>query len=63
MSEGEPHAHRWRLEEPSGSQVQGVCKECGETRMFTTGYWETPISKAKNRKNGFQKKQQPSGRR
>ena len=28
-----PHAHRWRLDEPSGPVSEGICL-CGETRQF-----------------------------
>lgn len=29
----EPHVHRWRIEEPSGSESAGRCA-CGEIRVF-----------------------------
>jgi hypothetical protein len=29
------HAHRWRIDEPSGQQVsRGVCKVCGAEKQF-----------------------------
>ena len=28
------HAHRWRIEEPSGELSRGVCKTCGAERLF-----------------------------
>ena len=31
------HAHHWLLEEPSGAQVTGRCKHCGEERLFASG--------------------------
>lgn len=28
--------HHWRIDEPNGSKVNGVCKKCGKTRTFNT---------------------------
>jgi len=28
------HAHRWRIEEARGPQSRGVCKICGEEKLF-----------------------------
>ena len=30
----EDHVHHWILSEPSGGEVPGRCKGCGETREF-----------------------------
>jgi hypothetical protein len=32
------HAHRYRLEEPSGPTSEGVCSICGHTKAFRN--WE-----------------------
>jgi hypothetical protein len=37
----EEHAHRWRIEEPSGSESVGVCSSCGATRSFKNWLAET----------------------
>lgn len=31
-----PCVHHWRLEEPHGPTVAGVCQHCGEVRDFRT---------------------------
>jgi len=31
-----PHAHRWRIETPSGPTVLGVCRLCGAERLYLT---------------------------
>jgi hypothetical protein len=28
------HAHRWRIDEPSGHMSRGVCRICGAEREF-----------------------------
>lgn len=29
-------AHHWIIEAPNGPTVEGVCKRCGETRVYPT---------------------------
>lgn len=41
------HAHHWRIEEPHGPTVRGVCIECGAEREYVTAqeeagaYWKS----------------------
>lgn len=34
MTATNTHTHRWRIAEPNGPYSEGVCRECGATRMF-----------------------------
>ncbi len=28
--------HHWQIERPNGATVRGICKRCGEQRLFPT---------------------------
>ena len=45
------HAHRWRIESPNGEFSRGICKICGEEKLFPNSaedyLWERDVPQSR----------------